>query len=78
MIKLNYTVHSVTTDQFEVDAIVAGTPRKVSVPGLVIEAVSQDGSMGHSFRFIPDDSAAAIAAFVVGSAIVVSIEPAKG
>ncbi len=78
MIKINYVVHSVTIDQFSVDAVVAGVGRKVSVPGLSIEAVSEDGSMGHTFRFIPDDGAAVIKAFPIGSEIIVSIEPAKG
>ncbi len=48
--KIRYIVHSVAPTTFSVTATVAGKEVEATVPGVIIEAVSDDGSMGHSFK----------------------------
>jgi len=77
MIKLKYFVHTASQEDFTAKATVAGVERDVKVPGLAVEMVSEDGSMSHTFRFVPDDMEKAVAAFEPESAFIVSIAPAK-
>ena len=49
--KIRYTVASSTEDTFPVEAMVAGKPVQARIPGRTVEMVSEDGSMGHTFRF---------------------------
>ncbi len=47
---VRYTVASCVDGEFVVVADVAGTPTEVKVPGLIVELISEDGSMGHTLR----------------------------
>lgn len=58
--KIRYTVHGVAPTDFAVKATVAGKETDATVPGLIVEAVSADGSMGHSFKIWGEDNAAII------------------
>lgn len=77
MVRINYVVHSVEVQDFAVDAVVAGRTVPAKVSGLVIELTSDDASMGHTYRFIPDDGegepgsgiTAALAEFAVGNVV---------
>lgn len=77
MIELNYVVTSSQSDVFAVQAIVGGVERTVTVPGVVLEMQSEDASMGHTYRFVPEDVAAALAAFPVGTSVLVSLTPVE-
>ena len=68
--EINYTVHSCVEDEVSVAATVAGREVMAKVPGLIVELTSDDGSMGHTFRFTPDDMAAAKSLFNVGDVVV--------
>jgi hypothetical protein len=48
--KIRYDIKSCVKDQFAAVATIGGAEQEVIIPGLVIEAVSEDGSMGHTFR----------------------------
>lgn len=65
---IRYTVLSVNQDEAEVDALVAGQTVKAKVPVLTVEMVSEDGSMGHTFRFTQfgEDE---MSLFVVGATV---------
>jgi hypothetical protein len=71
--RLEYTVFSVSESPFAVTADVNGTPRDVTVQGIVAEVVSTDGTMSHTFRLI-DDLDEARALFVPGNTITLTIE----
>ncbi len=75
MITIDYTVTSCTTDEFTVEAEVAGKPAQAKISGLVVEMSSADGAMGHTYRFVPDDLAAAQEAFAVGSTVTATLVP---
>lgn len=75
MITINYTVTSCSADDFSAEAEIAGRTVSVKVPGLVIEMSSADGSMGHTYRFVPEDLEAAEAAFAVGTSVTVTLAP---
>lgn len=49
--KIRYVVHSISAASFPVKAIVAGEEIEAQIPGVVAELVSEDGSMGHTFKF---------------------------
>lgn len=68
---INYTVTSVSTDEVTVDAEVAGKAVKAKVERLTVEATSDDGSMGHTFRFDGADPAD----FEVGDRFAMSPKP---
>jgi hypothetical protein len=69
--KLKYTVAGVTQDQVEVDAVVAGQTIRAKIPAWIVEMVSEDGSMGHTFRFTGEFDAEA---YVVGAEVEVSFD----
>lgn len=72
--KIRYHVHSVAPTDFTVDAVVAGRETQAIVPGLIVEAVSEDGSMGHSFKIWGEDNAAIIKRCSPGDELEVSIK----
>lgn len=74
--QFKYTVHSAHVTEFPVKAIVGGKEIEAKVPGVVIELVSDDGSMGHTFRYIPED-ASDLEGFAVGTPVTVTLEPVK-
>jgi hypothetical protein len=55
--KILYDVHGVSPTDFSVKALVAGKETDAVVPGMILEAVSEDGSMGHSFKVWGEDAA---------------------
>lgn len=71
--KIRYTIHGVNIDQATVDATVAGREVRATVPALTIEAVSADGSMGHTFR-VTDYSEEDAADMVEGATLIVSLD----
>jgi len=75
MVELNYVVTSSQSDVFAVTAVVGGVEREVTIPGVVIEMLSEDGSMGHTYRFVPEDVAGTLAEFPVGAAVRLSLTP---
>ncbi len=69
--QINYTVTSCSEDTIDVIATVAGLGEVTAkIAGLVVEVTSEDGSMGHTFRFTPTDMADAKEKFAVGAAVV--------
>ena len=72
-----YTVRSCTEDEVSVTATVAGREVVAKIPGLVVECVSECGGMGHTFRFTPDDMAAAKKEFAVGNVVTATFSSAK-
>lgn len=70
---LKYKVANATAQNFPAKASVGGREMAVEVPGIVVEAVSDDESMGHTFRFVPEDLEAALAAFAPGADLTVSL-----
>ena len=75
MVELNYVVTSSQSDVFAVTAVVGGVEREVTIPGVVIEMLSEDGSMGHTYRFVPENVVDTLAAFPVGAAVRLSLTP---
>ncbi len=77
-ITLKYTVHSVTVDRVPIEAIANGQTVLAHVDRLVVELTADDGDHGHTFR-LPvvafDLLAAQRAAFAVGTAITLTLEP---
>jgi len=47
---LKYKIHSVNEDEVAAIAEIDGVKTSVKVPCLVVEALSSDGSMGHTFK----------------------------
>lgn len=74
--KINYSVVSVTEDEAEVTAVVAGREMRAKIPMLTVEMISEDGSMGHTFRFANYDDDEADK-FTVGNAITATFTPAE-
>ncbi len=72
----NYTVHSVSEAPFTVSATVGGKQRDVSITGLIVEIVSEDGSMSHTLK-LTDDLDAARALFVVGANVTLTVSGSK-
>lgn len=69
--QINYTVTSCSEETIDVLATVPGLGEVTAkVMGLVVEVTSEDGQMGHTFRFTPADMADAKAKFAVGSPVV--------
>ena len=69
---IRYTVTSSTEDEVSVEATVAGQTVIAKVPGLVVEMTSEDGGMGHTYRFRPngpEEMAAAQAKYAVGNVL---------
>lgn len=53
MTELSFTVASASMGSFPAQAEIAGNMVEVSVPGLVVELVSADGSMSQTLRITP-------------------------
>lgn len=79
--KLNYTVNSCVRDNFTVRAKVSNREVDATIPGLVVEMVSEDEAMGHTYRFVPEDLEKAEAEYQPGAIVEVSFKvtapPAK-
>lgn len=71
--KLSYIVTSAASQLFDVKAKVGAQEVDAKVSGVVIELVSEDGSMGHTFRAMVDDIDAALAEFAVGKKVQVEL-----
>lgn len=72
--QVRYTVAGCNVDEFSVEATVAGQTVQAKVPGLVVELVSEDGSMCHMLRVRPTDMAAAEKLFAVGNGVVATFK----
>lgn len=72
-----YTVASCSEDPVDVIATVNGREVSAKVMGLVVELVSEDESMGHTFRFTPEDMTAAKDMFAVGETITLTFSKAE-
>lgn len=73
--EITYIVQTCDIQEVTVKASVNGKEVDAKVPGLVVQMVSEDGSMGHTFRFMPDDLEAAKAEFPIGSKMTASFAP---
>ena len=78
--KIAYQVHSVSVTAFDVEVEFQG--RKITTPinGMIVELVSDDGTMSHVLRAMPGaDAEFAAANFTVGARVVATfeLEPAK-
>ncbi len=73
--QIKYTVTSCTQDEVTVKALVAGQEVDAKIPGLVVEATSIDGGMGHTFRLTPADMSEAMDLFSVGAEITLTFSP---
>jgi ABC-type Zn uptake system ZnuABC Zn-binding protein ZnuA len=68
--ELKYTVTSCSEDPIDVIATVPGIGEvSAKIMGLVVEVVSEDGSMGHTLRLTPTDMAEAKELFTVGNKV---------
>lgn len=63
MTKIRFRVQSAAQVPMDVEGEVRGALRRVQVLGLEVELVSEDGSMCHKLRLIPDDLEAAVDLF---------------
>jgi hypothetical protein len=71
-----FKVHSAVEDDVTMPMTLNGSTVDAKVPGLVVELVSDDGSMCHTHRFVPGDMAAAKALFEVGAKITLTFSAA--
>lgn len=65
--QIDYTIANVSEEAVAVKVMLGTREVEALVPGLTVEAVS--GSMGHTFRFTPEDMDAARALFAVGKKV---------
>ena len=74
--QIRYKVHGVSHDEAEVDAVVAGQTVRAKIPVLTVEMGSEDGSMGHTFRFsqFTDEQ---VKGFAVGADFDVTFTPVE-
>ena len=70
--EIKYIVHSCSETDVAVKATVAGREVMATIPGLVVELTSDDESMGHTYRFTPDDLDEAKALFTIGAQITIT------
>jgi hypothetical protein len=75
--EIKYVVQSCSEDEVPVVATVAGREVSAKVAGLVVELLSEDGGMGHTFRLTPTDMAAATEFFAVGEEIKLTFSKAE-
>lgn len=73
--KLEYKVHTVTTDETEITAKVHGKDRQVKTDVLTVELVNEEMGSALTFRF--DDVEAASKIFKDGKKVTVSFMGAK-
>lgn len=71
---INYTVASVHQTTVEREVTVGGMDVKAQVPALVVELVSADGGMGHTFTFVGAAAVDAAPIFELGASIVATFE----
>lgn len=74
--KIRYTVASAASENFAVEATVAGKTVQAQIPGKTVEMVSEDGSMGHTFRF-PDSEEFDTDQLVPGAVVIASFSIEK-
>lgn len=77
--KIPYTVHSCDEQQVEVTVEFQGNATRALVTGLVVELVSDDGVMGHTYRIVPASDAERDAAkklFTPGAKVVATFKAA--
>lgn len=67
-----YTVHSCAEEAIQVTAQYNGQDIVASVPGLIVELVSEDGGKAQTESYIPVDIEADKALFAVGNPITVT------
>jgi hypothetical protein len=70
--QIKYTVSSCTENEVAVKATVAGREVEAKIPGLVVELMSEDGGMGHTYRLTPDDFEAAKDFFTIGEDVILT------
>ncbi len=76
--EIKYTVRSSSEDEVSVLATVPGLGQVTAkVPGLVVELVSEDGGMGHTYRITPEDMAVAKDFFTVGDHVKITFSKTK-
>lgn len=63
MTKIRYRVQSAAQVPMDIEEEIRGKLRSVQILGLEVELVSDDGSMCHKLRLIPDDMDEAVALF---------------
>ncbi len=73
--EIKYTVVSCVEDSFDMTVEVNGSPMAVKAPGIVLELMSLDGSMGHTFRFAGANAAEVLAAYPLGHGVTVTVTP---
>ena len=69
--KIEYTIHSVSEELVPTTLEVKGEKSEASVKYLVVEAVSVDETMGHTFRVRGGDPEE----YVVGGSLTVALTP---
>lgn len=72
--QIQYVVHTATLSPVQAQAEVNGQTMEVTVNAAVIELVSEDETMAHSFKFLSDVEAV-MAEFTPGRAITVTLDP---
>ena len=72
-----FKVHSASQGPMTTQATLpGGQVVEATVQGMVAELVSDDGTMSQTYRFIPEDFAAATELFAVDAEVVVSVAAA--
>lgn len=69
MAKIRYTVHSAHTTQVPREVSLNGAKVSATVPAFVVELVSEDEGMGHTFSFVGADADDAAKLFEAGSTV---------
>ena len=60
--QIKYTVHGVSEVPVPVTVQFNGAPIQATVPGLVVELLSDDGTMTHTLKLVPGDNIDALRA----------------
>lgn len=68
-VQIKYTVHSCSRAAIEHEVEINGATMTATVPGLIVELVSEDGSMTHTLRLLPNDIEHAESEFAVGNTV---------
>lgn len=72
--KITYKIVSCVRSNFQVMAQINGRDVEATVPGLIIEGVSDDGAMGHTFKFYDGDIDAAYDRAKAGGTLSVTLD----
>jgi hypothetical protein len=73
--QLAYTVHSCAPTPVTATVTRNGKEMQVTIPGLVVELVPDDGTATMTLRFIPDDMEAALALYAVDAHLHATFSP---